>query len=237
MTEKKYLSVKEWAEEDKPREKLLTLGKKQLSNAELIAILLRTGVTGCSAVDLAKEVLASAGNRLTDLARTDFKQLNSIHGMALAKSATLMAALELGWRMQGELSLDNEQIISDSTSFFNYISPLIVDLDHEEFWAVYLNNRGKVLGRQRISSGGMTETNVDPRIIFRGALEMKAVSFMVAHNHPSGKLEPSREDRTLTHHLQEAGELMQIKLREHLIVSILPNGKAEYFSFHDNGII
>ena len=237
MTEKNYLPVKEWAEEDKPREKMIALGKKQLSNAELIAILLRTGVTGRSAVDLAKEVLASTGNRLTDLARADIKQLGNIHGMALAKSATLMAALELGWRMQGELADTNELIVNDSQSFFNYISPLIVDLDHEEFWAVYLNNRGKVVGRQRISVGGMTETSVDPRIIFRGALELKAVSFMVAHNHPSGKLAPSREDRTLTKRLEDAGNIMHIKLLEHIVVAITPSGKADYYSFHDNGLI
>ncbi len=237
MNEKKYLSVKEWAEEDQPREKLFALGKKQLSNAELIAILLRTGVTGHSAVDLAKEVLASAGNRLTDLSRADFKQLNSIHGMALAKSSTLMAALELGWRMQSEINDNKELIINDSQSLFNYIAKMIVDLDHEEFWAIYLSNRGKVLGRQRISVGGMTETSVDPRIIFRGALEVKAVSFTVAHNHPSGKLTPSREDRELTRRLQEAGDLMQIKLKEHIIVAITPTGKADYYSFHDNGLI
>lgn len=237
MNEKKYLSVKEWAEEDKPREKLLTLGKKQLSNAELIAILLRTGVTGCSAVDLAKEILASSGNRLTDLARADFNQLNSIHGMALAKSATLMAALELGWRMQGEIASGNELIVNDSMTLFNYISPMIVDLDHEEFWAVYLSNRGKVLGRQRISTGGLTETNVDPRLIFRGALEVKAVSFAVAHNHPSGKLTPSRDDRDLTRRLKEAGELMRIKLLEHIIVAISPEGKSDYYSFRDNGLV
>lgn len=237
MNNKKFLSVKEWDDDDKPREKIINLGKKHLSNAELIAILLRTGVTGHSAVDLAKDILATVGNSLTDLSRTDFKQLNSIHGMALAKSATLMAALELGWRMQSEINNGKDLVINDSKGLFNYISPLIVDLDHEQFWAVYLSMRGKVLGRQLISSGGLTETSVDPRIIFRGALEAKAVSVMVAHNHPSGRLVASREDRDLTHRLAKAGELLQIKLLDHIIIAITPSGKAEYYSFHDDGML
>ena len=237
MNEKKYISVKEWDEADQPREKLISLGKKQLSNAELIAILLRTGVTGHSSVELAKDVLAMASNSLTNLSRADFKQLQSIHGMALAKSTTLMAALELGWRMQSEINTSNEVVIRDSITLFNYINSKIVDIDHEEFWAVYLNARGKVVGCQRISSGGITETNVDPRLVFRGALEAKAVSFMVAHNHPSGRLAASRDDRELTQRLNDAGKLLQIKLLEHLIIAITPNGKADFYSFHDNGLI
>lgn len=237
MSEKKYISVKEWSEEDQPREKLIAKGKKQLTNAELIAILLRTGITGCSAVDLAKEVLASTDNSLTDLSRADFNHFKTIKGMALAKSATLMAALELGWRMQGEINNGKETILNDSESLFKFMSPMMVDLDHEEFWAVYLSNRGKLLGRQRIASGGQTATSVDPRIIFRGALEAKAVKIMVAHNHPSGNLKPSREDRELTHRLSEIGNLMEIKLLEHIIIAIEPNGKAGYYSFHDNGLL
>jgi DNA repair protein RadC len=157
--------------------------------------------------------------------------------MALAKSATLMAALELGWRMQGEINNGKETILNDSESLFKFMSPMMVDLDHEEFWAVYLSNRGKLLGRQRIASGGQTATSVDPRIIFRGALEAKAVKIMVAHNHPSGNLKPSREDRELTHRLSEIGNLMEIKLLEHIIIAIEPNGKAGYYSFHDNGLL
>lgn len=237
MSEKKYISVKEWSEEDQPREKLIAKGKKQLTNAELIAILLRTGITGCSAVDLAKEVLASTDNSLTDLSRADFSHFKTIKGMALAKSATLMAALELGWRMQGEINNGKETILNDSESLFKFMSPMMVDLDHEEFWAVYLSNRGKLLSRQRIASGGQTATSVDPRIIFRGALEAKAVKIMVAHNHPSGNLKPSREDRELTHRLSEIGNLMEIKLLEHIIIAIEPNGKAGYYSFHDNGLL
>ena len=237
MEQQKHLTVKEWSDEDRPREKLIALGKKQLSNAELIAILLRTGVTGRSAVDLAKDILASADNSLTNLARLDFKQLSKRKGMALAKSATLMAALELGWRMQGELVDNNDLIVNDSISLFNYVAPLMADIDHEEFWAIYLNNRNKVIDRQRISSGGQTETTVDLRLIFRGALECKAVSLMVAHNHPSGSLRPSREDRSLTQQIADAGKLLNIKLKDHLIVGINNMGKADFYSFHDDGQI
>lgn len=237
MNEKKYISVKEWAEEDQPREKLIAHGKKQLTNAELIAILLRTGVKGQSVVDLAKEVLSYADNSLTTLSRIDFKQLSTIKGMANAKCATLMAALELGWRMQGEINNGKELIINNSEDLFHYMSPKVADLDREEFWAVYLSNRNKVIARQRIAIGGQTETTADMRIIFRGAIECKAVKLMVIHNHPSGSLKPSNEDKSLTRQLSEAGKLLQIKLLDHLIIAITQNGKADYYSFNDNGLI
>ena len=235
MNQKKSLTVKDWDEADKPREKLLTLGKKALTNAELIAILLRTGVKGSSVVEMAKEALASAGNRLTTLSRLEASQLTTINGMAKAKAATLMAALELGWRMQGEFSEDNILILNDSKALFNYMSPLVADIDHEEFWAIYLNNAKKVIGRQRIASGGQTSTAVDIRMVFRGALECKAVALMVVHNHPSGSLRPSPEDKHLTQQLSEAGNLLQIKLYEHLIIGLSPTGQVSYYSFHDEG--
>ena len=235
MNQKKSLTVKDWDEADKPREKLLTLGKKALTNAELIAILLRTGVKGSSVVEMAKEVLASAGNRLTTLSRLEASQLTAINGMAKAKAATLIAALELGWRMQGEFSEDNILILNDSKALFNYMSPLVADIDHEEFWAIYLNNAKKVIGRQRIASGGQTSTAVDIRMVFRGALECKAVALMVVHNHPSGSLRPSPEDKHLTQQLSEAGNLLQIKLYEHLIIGLSPTGQVSYYSFHDEG--
>lgn len=235
MNQKKSLTVKDWDDADKPREKLLTLGKKTLTNAELIAILLRTGVKGNSVVDMAKEVLATADNRLTTLSRLDATQLTAINGMAKAKAATLMAALELGWRMQGEFCEDNVLILNDSNALFNYMSPLVADIDHEEFWAIYLNNAKKVIGRQRIASGGQTSTAVDIRMVFRGALDCKAVALMVVHNHPSGSLRPSPEDKHLTQQLSEAGKLLQIKLYEHLIIGLSPTGQVSYYSFHDEG--
>lgn len=237
MSEKKYLTVKEWADEDKPREKMLLRGKKELSNAELIAILLRSGLPGRTAVDVAKEVLDMAGNRLTTLSRMDYPHLASVRGLGTAKATTLLAALELGWRMQGEISDDKELIVSSSRSLFSYMSPLLADLDHEEFWAVYLSNRNKVLARQRIAVGGQTATAVDLRILFRGALDCKAVALAVLHNHPGGNLAPSHQDKQLTRQLAEAGNLLDIKLREHLIVGIAPDGHADYFSFHDQGML
>lgn len=231
------LTIKEWADEDKPREKMLNKGKKELTNAELIAILLRSGLPGKSVVEVAKQVLTHANNRLTTLSQMDFTQLQSIKGLGKAKITTLMAALELGWRMQGEILKDNDMIITDSKALFDHIAPLLIDLDHEEFWAVYLNNRKKVIGQQRISLGGQTETSVDLRILFRGAIECKAVSLMVAHNHPSGMLTASREDKQLTMRIQEAGKILNIKLEEHLIVAINSHGAADYYSFFDNGLI
>lgn len=236
MDEKKSLTLKDLADEDKPREKLLSQGKKQLTNAELLAILLRTGVPGKSAIGMAHEVLASAGNSLTALSRTDYKDLRRIKGMAQAKAATLMAALELGWRMQGEIAAQKKVIITASTDLYNYMLPPLADLDHEEFWAVYMNNSHVVLGRQRISMGGQSDTPVDLRILFRGALECKATLLAVAHNHPSGSLKPSTPDKQLTQRITEAGQLLGIKLIEHIIIAIGLDGKPNYYSFHDNGL-
>lgn len=237
MNENKSLTVKDWADEDKPREKLLSRGKKELSNAELIAILLRTGVPGKNVVEVAKEVLLAADNSLTTLSRMEPKQLCTIQGMAKTKVATLLAALELGWRMQGEIAQDNELIMKDSSTLFHYMLPLVADLDHEEFWAVYLNNRNKVIVRQRIATGGQTSTAVDLRILFRGALDCKAVSLMVTHNHPSGTLKPSTFDRQLTQQINEAGKILQIKLVDHIIITLPQTGQASYFSFLDNGML
>lgn len=237
MDAKKNLTVKEWATEDKPREKMLTQGKKQLSNVELIAILLRSGLPGKSVVEVAREVLDKAGNSLTTLSRMDFGQLDSIRGMAEAKSTTLIAALELGWRMQGEISTEQQQFANNSSDLFSLLMPSLVDLDHEEFWVVFLNVRNKVLGRQRIAMGGQTDTPVDIRILFRSALDNKAVSIAVAHNHPSGTLRPSSTDKKLTERILEAGKLLDIKLMDHLVIGLGSNGKADYYSFRDNGLV
>lgn len=237
MNDNFSLTVKEWADEDKPREKMLNRGKKELSNAELIAILLRSGLQGKSAVAVAKEVLARADNSLTTLSQMEFSQLRNIKGLGIAKGTTLMAALELGRRLLGEVNEGKEVVLDESRHIFRYMSPMLADLDHEEFWAVYLSNRNKVLYRQRIASGGQTTTTVDLRILFRIALEQKAVSLIVAHNHPSGLLKPSRDDRELTRRIQEAGKLLQIKLLDHLVIGISPSGQADYCSFHDEGLI
>lgn len=237
MDTKKNITLKDWSEMDKPRERLLSQGAKQLTDAELIAILMRTGVPGKNVVEAAKELLASADNSLVNLSLFDYSRLRTFKGMAKAKAATLMAALEIGWRLHGETKTRRETVIADSNDLFNYIHPQIVNIDHEEFWAVYMNNRNKVLGNQCISVGGQTETNVDPRILFRGALEAKATAIAVAHNHPSGTLKPSSNDKALTKRLSEAGNLLGIRLTEHIIIAIGPSGKPDYYSFHDNGLL
>ena len=169
------------------------------------------------------------------LAPKEYREHKSI--WAGAKAATLMAALELGWRMHSEAGNNTENIITDSKSLYNYMLPTLADLDHEEFWAVFMNNRNKVLGRQRISVGGQTDTGVDARILFRAALDAKATTIAVAHNHPSGTLKPSVSDRNLTRRLNEAGNLLGIKLAEHIIVAIGPKGVPDYYSFHDEGML
>lgn len=237
METKKNITLKDWSEKDKPRERLLSQGAKQLTDAELLAILMRTGVPGKNVVEAAKELLASADNSLVTLSLFDYSRLRTFKGMAAAKAATLMAALEIGWRLHGETNTRRETLITNSDDLFKYIHPMIVNIDHEEFWAVYMNNRNKVLGCQRISAGGQTETNVDPRMLFRGALEAKATTVAVAHNHPSGTLKPSSNDRALTTRLSEAGNILGIKLTEHIIVAVGPEGKADYYSFHDNGML
>ena len=234
---KKTLTVKEWADEDKPREKMLSHGKKQLSNVELVAILLRNGLQGKSVLELAREVLDSAGNSLTTLSKMDYKQLSCRKGMAKAKVTTLMAALELGWRMQSEIDNEKLTVIDSSDKLFKYFLSTTIDLDHEEFWAVYLNNHNKVLGRQRISMGGLTETTVDVRILLRGALEYKATALAVMHNHPTGVTKPSTQDRALTRKLMEACKIMDLQLKDHIIVGLAPDGHADYYSFHDNGLV
>ncbi len=235
---KPSLTLKEWALEDRPREKLIAKGKKELSNAELIAILIGSGSTGQSAVDLAKEILNSNGNDLSQLSRQGIKELTKdFKGMGEAKAVSIIAALELGYRMLSENINRREYYISDSKALFNYIGPSLIDLPVEEFWAVFMNIRQKVLFKQRISIGGITGTPVDIRRIFATALEKNAVFVAVAHNHPTGHLTPSKEDKTLTCKILEAGKILDIKLIEHIIVGIDGNNRPDYYSFHDNGLV
>lgn len=234
----KSLPISQWAEEDRPREKMLSLGKKSLTDSELLAILLRTGVTGTSAIDLAKKLLLETHNSLTELSRMEVNDLRKIHkGLGLAKSVTVLAALELGNRMMREANEVKEDIIRNSEDLFRFIGPSMWDLPTEEFWAIYLNQRNKVVRKQRIGTGGLTQTTVDLRIIFREALQYNAVAVAVAHNHPSGNLNPSSPDKDLTRRIAETGKILNIKLVEHLIVAIQPNGKPGYFSFTESGLL
>jgi len=232
------LTLKDWALEDRPREKLIAKGKKELSDAELIAILIGSGSVGQSAVDLSKEILKSNDNSLSLLSRQGISELTrDFKGMGEAKAVTIIAALELGYRMLSEDINRQDHYIKDSYSLFKYISPSLVDLPVEEFWAIYLNTRNKVLFKQRISIGGITDTPVDLRRIFATALEKNAVAIAVAHNHPTGHLTPSREDKTLTCRILEAGKILNIRLVDHIIVGIDDKNRADYYSFRDNELI
>lgn len=232
------LSIKNRPEEDRPREKLINKGKKELSNAELIAILIGSGTQGQSAVELAMEILKSFDNDLPLLSRQGIKELTTnFKGMGEAKAISIIAALELGYRMINEANNRKEVFAINSLELFKYISPSLIDLPHEEFWAIYMNIRRKIIFKQRISVGGLNDTAVDVRRIFITALEKNAVFVAVAHNHPSGKITPSNQDKILTKKIQEAGRILNINLSDHIIVGISDNNKPDYFSFYDNNMI
>ena len=234
----KNIPINQWAEEDRPREKMVIQGKKSLTDSELIAILLCTGIKGAPATDLAKAILKQADGSLTELARLEVADLQSNNkGLGMAKAVTVLAALELGNRMLKENNNNKENIVNTSEDLFHCIAPNIINLPHEEFWAVFLTQRHKVSWKQRIGAGGLTQTTVDLRIIFRAALEHNAIYIAVAHNHPSGGLLPSQPDKDLTHRIFEVGKLLNIKVLDHIIVGVLPSGKQDYFSFADNGLL
>lgn len=237
MEEKTNLRMCDWADADKPREKLLALGKKSLTDAELIAILIGSGSVGESAVDLAKRLLASASNDLNTLRNHGISDLTHFRGMGEAKAITVVAALELGYRLITQQSDKKAVIIHNSRDIYECLAPTLIDLPHEEFWALFLNVRGRLLSRALIARGGTDATSVDLRIVFKKALESGACSLIVAHNHPSGSLDPSPKDRDLTNRIREAGRLMQITLLDHLILGIDDSGQGRYFSFHDEGLL
>ncbi len=232
---KKNNTLKDWSEEDRPREKLIAKGKKELSNAELLAILIGSGSIGQSAVGLAKDILSAYDNNLSMLSRLGIKELtNGFKGMGEAKAVTIIAALELGYRMLREDNERKEYYMRNSDDLFKYISPSLIDLPVEEFWAIYLNIKKKIIFKQRIGSGGISETLVDIRRIFHTALEKNAVAIAVAHNHPTGVVEPSKTDIRLTENIKNAGEILKIPLLDHIIVGIDDNNKPDYYSFFEN---
>lgn len=225
------MSIKSWSQDDQPREKLRDKGRNSLSNAELVAILIGSGSKNESAVDLSKRILSSVDNNLISLGKLSLKQLMKFKGIGEAKAITIAAALEMGRRrgVEGEIVLDK---IESSKSVFRIMQPLIGDLGHEEFWIIYLNNSNKVLRKQQLSRGGMTGTLVDVRIVMKQALEEGATSIILAHNHPSGTLRASQADKSITQKMMAAGELLDVKVLDHLIVT-----EHAYFSFADEGIL
>ncbi len=223
--------IKSWAEDDRPREKLLQKGKVSLSDAELIAILIGSGSRNESAVQLSKRILASTGNQLSDLGKLSVKKLCEFKGIGPAKAVSIVAAMELGRRRRTEEALEKKKITS-SASVFELMQPIIGELYHEEFWIIYLNNSNKVIEQLQLSKGGITGTLVDVRITLRKALEVGATSIILAHNHPSGTLRPSEADKQLTQKLKTAAQSLDIKVLDHLIVT-----EKSYFSFADEGVL
>ncbi|TQI69801.1 DNA repair protein RadC [Gramella sp. Hel_I_59] len=231
MSENSSKSIKTWAEDDRPREKLLSKGRLALSDSELLAILIGSGSKNESAVELSKRILAQSENNLNQLGKVSIGQLCQFKGIGSAKAVVITAALELGRRRRLEETLELSKI-SSSSSVFEIMQPIIGELPHEEFWILYLNNSNKILEKFQISKGGITGTLVDVRISLRKALEIGAVSLILTHNHPSGNLRPSEADKQLTQKLKTAAESLDIKILDHIIVT-----EKSYFSFADDGIL
>ena len=224
-------SIKNWSDDDKPREKLVQKGRSVLSDAELIAILIGSGSRSESAVELSKRILASVDNNLNELGRLSIKQLMAFKGIGEAKAVTIAAALEMGRRRRGEESLKIEKIGS-SQDVYHLLQPLLGELEHEEFWILFLNNSNKVLHKAQMSKGGITGTLVDVRLVMKQALELGAVAIILAHNHPSGTLRPSAADKQITQKIKLASETLDVKVLDHLIIT-----QKSYYSFADEKIL
>ncbi|MGV3636669.1 MAG: RadC family protein [Flavobacteriales bacterium] len=223
------LSIPEWSKDDRPRERLLARGAKALSDAELVAILIRSGTPTDSALDLARIILNKADNDLHKLAALGVNELMRIHGVGEAKAMSIVAALELGQRRR-DLTVSQRPLISDSRSAFELLQPVLGDLPYEEFWLLLLDRGNRLMNRCKVSQGGMHGTVADPKLIFREALDQRASSVILCHNHPSGQLRPSAEDIHLTRKLVEGGRFLDIAVQDHLIVT-----SSGYYSFADNG--
>ena len=224
-------SIKNWSQDDQPREKLLYKGKAALSDAELVAILIGSGNREESAVDLCKRILSRTDNNLSALGKLSVKQLTEFKGIGEAKAITIIAALELGRRRRGEEALEKKKITS-SKSVFELMQPVIGELEHEEFWIIYVNNSNKVIQKNQLSKGGITGTLVDVRLVLKSALEVGATGLILSHNHPSGTLKPSEADIQITQKLKHAAQSLDIKVLDHLIIT-----EKAYFSFADESLL
>ncbi len=224
-------SIKQWAEDDRPREKLQQKGPAALSNAELLAILINSGTRTHSALGLAKLVLEQVENRLGELGRLSIKELQKTKGIGEARAITIAAALELGRRRQS-VDILSKPSVSSGEDAAEIVIPLLNDLNHEAFCVLYLNQANRLLRHEIISHGGLTGTVADVRVILKQALLYNANQLIVAHNHPSGNLQPSSADKTLTRKLQEAAALMDIRLLDHLIIAA-----GRYLSLQEEGLM
>ncbi len=228
---KSSTSIKNWAIDDRPREKLMVKGREYLSDSELLAILINTGSRSSSALDLAKKVLTLGNNNLDELGKLTLHELMKIKGIGEAKAITIAAALELGRRRSISPILD-KPFIRSSKDLIDYLKVALRDYPHEVFAVVFMNRANKINHFEVMSTGGISYTIVDPRLIFKKALEVKATSIMLCHNHPSGNLRPSRADEEITQKLKNAGKLLEINVVDHVIVS-----DEGHFSFADEGLM
>lgn len=224
-------SIKNWSDDDKPREKLIQKGRSVLSDAELLAILIGSGNRDESAVALSKRILASTNNNLNELGKLTIKQLMRFKGIGQAKAVTIAAALEIG-RRRRDGTTQKIAKINSSKDVFEILQPILGELPHEEFWIIYLNNSNKILRKEQLSKGGITGTLVDVRLVLKQALEFGAVGLVLAHNHPSSTLKPSNADRQITAKLKTAAEALDIKVLDHLIIT-----EKTYFSFADQQLL
>lgn len=225
-------SIKNWAEDDRPREKMLTKGTEALSNAELLAILINNGTKNASAVEVCKSLLQEVGNDLRRLGKLSVKEILKlkVKGIGEAKAVTIAAALELGIRR--DASEKKQQVVVNSSDVADYLKATLQYKNHEVFAVLFLNKANKINHYEIISEGGITGTVADPRIILKKALEHNAVSVILCHNHPSGNLKPSKADEVLTEKIKEASKFLDINVLDHIIVS-----DEGYFSFADEGIL
>jgi DNA repair protein RadC len=232
MTEyNKNIPIRLWAEDDRPREKLFSKGKRSLSNAELIAILLGSGSRDQSALELSKHILDDAGGKLKELSRQSVAELTKRKGIGPVKATTLIAALELANR-SGMEEIQTRKKISSSRDVYTVFKPVLQDSSYEEFWILLLNRGNKIINSICISQGGLTGTVADPKKIFKTALEQYAASMILCHNHPSGNIKPSESDIRLTQKLKKAGSFLDLPVIDHIIV-----GEDRYFSFADEGLL
>ncbi len=228
---KSSTTIKQWAPDDRPREKLLAKGKEALSDSELLAILLQTGSGKKTAVDLAKEMLQNCSNNIGQLSKQSLESLMKIKGIGKAKAITIIAAMELGRRRQAATIL-NDNKVSKSRDIAEFLRAIFRDHSREIFVVVFLNAKNTMIHHEIINSGGITSTVVDSRLIFQRALELRSVKIILCHNHPSGNLNPSSQDDLLTERMVKAGKIMDIQVVDHIIVS-----EEGYYSFADNGKI
>ncbi len=232
MKEENYtFTIKNWSENDRPREKLIVKGKNALSDAELIAILIGSGNREESAVALSQRILASVDHKIEQLGKLSVKQLQSFKGIGEAKAISIVAGLELGRRRREETTEDVSKI-GCSKDAFHVFRPMMGDLEHEEFWILFLDNAHQIIQKKQVSIGGKTAALVDARIVYKLALEYGATAIVLGHNHPSGTLTPSTSDKIVTQRLKEAGITLEIKLLDHLIIT-----EKNYFSFADESLL